>query len=106
MSAHNQIGVLTRSLPVPPQANDPDITVVRLDLHESGFVVRCRVGGGRSLTPGGLAALDLRDGLGTSYQRAEVGGDFISYVPAIPAEAAWLKVGTRPETHIDLGQLR
>lgn len=104
MSEHEALGALVRSLPVPRQDNDPDITVVRLDLHEDGFVVRCRIGGSRGLTPGGPVALDLRDSLSTRFARASSGDDFISYVPAIPPDAEWLKVYTRPETHIDLSR--
>jgi hypothetical protein len=75
-----------------------------MDLHENGFVVRCEVGEGERLQPGGLVALDLRDDLGTPYERAGHGEGFIAYAPAIPAEAEWLQVGTSPETHVDLMQ--
>jgi hypothetical protein len=102
MSTYGEIGPLVGSIAVPRQENDPDITVVRLDLHESGLAVRCEIGGTRGLMPGGPVALDLRDSVSTPYERAAVGADFISYVPAIPADAEWLKVYTRPETHIDL----
>ena len=102
MSHREEIGALLQSIPVPRQQNDPDITVVRLDLHTNGFVVRCEIGGNSQLRPGGLVALDLRDSLNTRYERGEVGEDFISYAPAIPESAEWLKVLTRPETHIDL----
>jgi len=106
MSAYREIGPLVRSIAVPRQENDPVITVVRLDLHENGFVVRCEIDGSRGLTPGGPVALDLRDSLNTPYERAAVGVDFITYMPAIPADAEWLKVYTRPETRIDLSEPR
>jgi hypothetical protein len=102
VSRDEPIGAFVRSRPVPRQTNDPDITVVSLDLHENGFVVRCEVGEGERLQPGGLVALDLRDNLGTPYERAGHGENFIAYVPTIPTEAEWVKVGTTPETHIDL----
>jgi hypothetical protein len=102
MSQIEDIGALVRSVPVAEQTNDPDITVVSLDLHEKAFVVRCEIGGSRGLLLDGLTAADLRDSLGTRYERAGEGEDFIAYTPAIPAEAEWLKVGTSPETHIDL----
>jgi hypothetical protein len=100
--SREEIGALVRSVQVPRQTNDPDITVVSLDLHENGFVVRCDLGEGERLRPGGLIALDLRDDLGTRYERAGSGEDFIAYTPAIPAETEWLRVGTSPETHIDV----
>ena len=106
MNQYGEIGPLVRSIAVPRQENDPAITVVRLDLHENGFVVQCEIGGSRGLMPGGPVALDLRDSLVTPYERAAVGVDFISYVPGIPADAEWLKVYTRPETHIDLSEPR
>jgi hypothetical protein len=102
MTKQGEIGKFVRSAQVPRQKNNPDITVVRLDLHEKGFVVRCEIGEATRLTPGGPVSLDLRDSLYTRYERAEVGQDFISYTPAIPQDAEWLKVLTRPETHIDL----
>lgn len=104
MSQIEDIGALVRSVPVPEQTNEPDITVVSLDLHEGGFVVRCEVGGDRGLMPGGFTTLDLRDNRYTRYEQADAGEDFIAYAPAIPAEAEWLKVYTNPETHIDLPQ--
>ncbi len=99
-----QIGALVRSVPVARQENDPAITVVALDIHEEGFVVRCEIGGDRGLLVNGPEALDLRDSFYTRFERAGHGDDFIAYTPAIPAEAEWLKVYTTPETHIDLGQ--
>ena len=104
MSNDEHIGTFVRSVSVPRQTNEPDITVVSLDLHENGFVVRCEVGGGGRLQPDGFVALDLRDSLGTPYERAGHGEDFIAYTPAIPADADWLKVYTSPETHIDLAE--
>jgi hypothetical protein len=97
-----QIGALVRSVTVPKQGNDPDITVRRLDLHAHGFIVRCEVGRGTKLKPAGLVAIDLRDSLYTRYEEVASGEDFVAYKPAIPSEAAWLKVFTKPETHIDL----
>jgi hypothetical protein len=102
MSAQPGIGEFVRSISVQRQKNDPDITVIHLDLHACGFVVRCEIGEGKGLMPGGPVALDLRDSLSTCYERAEVGLDFISYTPAIPADAEWLEVLTRPKTLIDL----
>lgn len=102
--SREQIGEFLRSVVVPSQDNEPDITVVRLDLHANGFVVRCEIGGSRGLVTVGPVSLDLRDSLGTRYERAGDGEDFIAYTPAIPAEAEWLKVYTSPETHINLGQ--
>jgi hypothetical protein len=101
-----EIGGLVRSIAVPRQENDPDISVVRLDLHTNGFVVRCEIGGSRGLRAAGPVALDLRDSVYTQYERAEVGEDFVSYTPAIPANAESLNVLTRPETHIDLAASR
>lgn len=106
MSEQQGIGEVVRSIPVPRQENDPAITVVRLDLHTNGFVVRCEIGHTRGLMAAGPVALDLLDSLYTRYERAEVGEDFISYTPAIPASAEWLEVLTRPKTHIDLAALR
>lgn len=79
--SHDEIGAFVRSVPVPRQTNDPDITVVSLDLHENGFVVRCDVGGRRGLLPDGIVATDLRDSLSTQYERAGHGEDFIAYTP-------------------------
>jgi hypothetical protein len=104
VSHDEHIGAFVRSVPVPRQANDPDITVVSLDLHRDGFVVQCEIGGSRGLTPTGPVSLDLRDSLYTRYERVGHGEDFIAYKPAIPADADWLKVYTSPETHIDLGE--
>lgn len=104
MSYQEKLGALVQSIPFPRQQNDPDITVVRLDIHTNGFVVRCEIGGSSGLRPGGPVALDLHDSLNTRYERADVGEDFISYTPAIPENAMWLKVLTRPETHVDLGE--
>jgi hypothetical protein len=106
MTKQGEIGKFVRSVQVPQQGNNPDITVVRLDLDENGFVVRCEIGEATRLTPGGPVSLDLRDSLYTRYKRAEVGQDFISYTPAIPQDAEWLKVLTRPEMHIDLSGAR
>jgi hypothetical protein len=106
VTTEGEIGKLVRSVQVPRQRNNPDITVVRLDLHENGCVVRCEIGETTRLTPGGPVSLDLRDSLYTRYERAEVGQDFIGYTPAIPQDAEWLKVLTRPETHIDLSGAR
>jgi hypothetical protein len=100
--SESEIGPLVRSIPVPPQTNDPDITVASLDLHANGFVVRCKIGQRQSLGPVGFASLDLRDSLGTRFEHAGHGEDFVAYTPAIPPEAEWVKVYTRPETHIDL----
>jgi hypothetical protein len=97
-----QIGALVRSVPVPKQANDPDITVRCLDLYTEGFVVRCDVGSGARLKAAGLVALDLHDSLYTRYEQVASGEDFVSYQPAIPASAEWIEVHTKPETHIDL----
>ena len=47
--SHDEIGEFVRSVPVPSQVNDPDITVVSLDLHTDGFVVRCEIGGSRGI---------------------------------------------------------
>jgi hypothetical protein len=102
--SHDEIGALVRSVSVLRQTNDSGITVVSLDLHTAGFVVRCDIAGGKSLLASGLVAMDLRDSLNTRYERAGNGEDFIAYKPTIPGEAAWLKIYTRPETHIDLGQ--
>jgi hypothetical protein len=99
MSHDEEIGAFVRSVAVPSQSNDPDITVLRLDLHTDGFVVRCEIGGGGSLKPG-LVALELHDGLNTPYEHAGFGENFVSYKPAIPAGAEWVRVGTVPETHI------
>jgi hypothetical protein len=101
MSHDEEIGAFVRSVPVPPQANDPDVTVVRLDLHTDGFVVRCEIGGGR-LGPVGLVAVELRDSLSTPYDHAGFGSDFVKYKPAIPANAEWVEVLTTPKTHVDL----
>jgi hypothetical protein len=100
--SESEIGPLVRSIPAPSQTNNPDITVVGLDLHEGGFVVRCKIGEGQSLGPVGLASFDLRDSLGTRYEHAGYGEDFVAYTPAIAAEAEWVEVYTQPETHIDL----
>ena len=102
MRLDEQLGAFVRSVHVPRRTNDPEITVVRLDLHKNGFVVRCEVGDPGGLRPSALVSLDLRDSLTTRYERARHGDDFIAYKPAIPAEAEWLKVFTTPETHIDL----
>jgi len=102
VSHDEEIGTLVRSVPVPPQANEPDITVLSLDLHTGGFVVRCKIRGSRGLMPNGPVSLSLRDSLYTRYERAGHGEDFIAYTPAIPADAEWVKVYTRPETHIGL----
>ena len=102
--SHDEIGAFVRSVPVPRQTNDPDITVVSLDLHENGFVVRCEIGGSRGLIPIGPESLDLRDSIYTRYERVDSGEDFIAYSPAIPADAEWVKVYTSPETHIDLAR--
>jgi hypothetical protein len=99
--SHEEIGAFVRSVPVPRQANDPDIVVVELDLHEDGFVVRCEIGGG-SLGPVGLIAVELRDSLATPYEHTGSGSDFVKYKPAIPANVEWVEVLTKPLTHIDL----
>lgn len=104
MSLDEEVGALLRSVPVPRQANDPDITVVSLDLHTAGFVVRCEIGSSWGLLLNGPVSLDLRDSLYTRYERAGHGEDFIAYTPGIPAEVEWLKVYTTPETHIDLAE--
>jgi hypothetical protein len=96
-----QLGGLVHTVPVPPQANDPDITVQQLDLHTAGFVVRCRVGSGAALTPV-LVAPSLRDSRGTHYEQAASGADFVAYTPAIPEGVEWLEVLTVPVTRIDL----
>jgi hypothetical protein len=101
VSFQEEIGPLVRSIAVPPQANDPDITVVAVDLHESGFVVRCVVGEGATLRPS-IAALDLYDSQWNSYSGIGHGEDFNFYKPAIPAGTDWLKIRTVPETHIVL----
>jgi hypothetical protein len=97
-----KIGQFVRSVPVPPQVNDPDITISGLDLHTDGFVVRSKIGGDRGLLPNGPVSLDLRDSLYTRYVRVGHGEDFMVYTPAIPADVEWVKVYTVPETHIDL----
>jgi hypothetical protein len=102
MSRIEEIGLFVRSVPVASQVNDPDITIVSLDLHTDGFVVRCKIGGDRGLLPNGPVALDLRDSLYTQYERLGMGDDFIVYRPAVPADAEWVKVYTVPETHIGL----
>jgi hypothetical protein len=102
MADLEQIRALIRSVAVPKQATHPDITVRRLDLHEEGFIVRCEVGRGARLKPGGIVALDIRDSLYTPYTEVDSGKDFVAYKPAIPAEAEWLKVFTSPETRIEL----
>jgi hypothetical protein len=104
MSDLEGVGAFVRSVPAPSQSNEPDITVLRLDLHEDGFVVRCEIGGDRGLKPNGPVALDLRDSLYTRYERARSGGDWISYTPAIPPDAEWITVLTVPETRIALAQ--
>jgi len=99
----NEIGALVTSVQVPAQTNDPDITVVGLDLHEAGFVVRCKIGGSASLDRvGAFVGIELRDSVATHYERAGSGQDFIPYKPAIPPEAEWLEILTVPLTHIDL----
>lgn len=103
MSHREDIGPLVRSIQIPAQANEPDITVVSVDLHEGGFVVRAKIGGRRGLAPSGPVSLDLRDSLYTRYERVDNGEDFIAYA-AIPREAEWVKVFTVPETHIDLAE--
>lgn len=103
MSAkEDDLGPLVRSVTVPRQTNDPDITVTRLDLHAHGFVVRCEVGRDERLRTGALVALELRDSLYTRYEHAGSGNDFVAYRPAIPAEAEWVQILTVPETHVDL----
>jgi hypothetical protein len=99
------VRALVRSVPVPRQINDPKVTVVSLDLHESGFVVRCEIDESKGLIPIGPVSLDLRDSLYTRYERVDSGEDFIAYAPAIPAEAEWVRVYTNPETQIELAQL-
>jgi hypothetical protein len=47
---------------------------------------------GSASTAKRFVALDVRDNLGSRYERAGHGEDFIAYTPAIPAEAEWLKV--------------
>lgn len=101
MSAQ-EIGELVRSVPVTPQTNDPDITIVSLDLHTHGFVVHREVGDKVRPSPPGLIALELRDSLDTEYAHVASSAGFVSYRPAIPARADWLKIYTVPETHIEL----
>jgi hypothetical protein len=101
--AYNQeIGQLLRSVSAPAPAPGAGIKVLRVDLHENGFVVHSEIGSGAPL-PEGLVALSLRDSLSTPYERVESGPGYIAYRPAILAEAEWLKIFTKPETHIDLG---
>lgn len=101
VSYEDEIGPLIRSVPVTAQSNDPDITVVALDLHEGGFVVRCSVGKEAKLRPP-LASLDLYDSQWNSCAGIGHGQDFNVYAPALPAGIAWLKIRTVPETHIVL----
>ncbi len=102
LSNSEQIGGLVRSVDVPTQTNDPDIIVQRLDLHEEGFVVRCKVGSGARLKAAGLVALDLHDNLYTRYEQVASGESFVSYRPAILPTADWIEVHTNPVTHIEL----
>jgi hypothetical protein len=57
MTMQGEIGKFVRAVQVPRQGNNPDITVVRLDLHENGFVVRCEIGEATRLTAGRSASI-------------------------------------------------
>ena len=98
MSHNEEVGTLVRSVPVPPQVNDPDITVLSLDLHTDGFVVRFKSSG--ELPTDGLTSMRVRDGLGTPYEHVGQGDGFDVYRPAIPAHAKWVEVLTKPPTRV------
>src|SRR5947208_3331871 len=100
--ASPSLGDLVRSIHVPTQEDGAEIMVTAVDLHQRGFVVRCRVEGEHRLQPVGLVSLELFDDLSTRYEHADAGEDFIEYAPAIPQDAALLTILTKPPTIVPL----
>lgn len=94
-----------RSWRGPDEQAEGKFRVLRLDEYEGGFQLWWEAPAGTvmpsSVESMGLAALSIRDDVGTAYAPVAtsggVGKGWTKYSPAIPSEAAWLDLLTNSE---------